>query len=315
MRLLALILSLFCINTFAAEEIKGTKEDFDKWKTRAEIGDSDAQYNLGCYYASNVVVPVDYQEAIRWLRKAAEQGHASASFSLGASYEDGIGQEKNEIEAAKWYWKSLKRGEVFAAFQLGQLFEKGTGVPKNFVEAYAFYNICASSNSEGGRFLSVSKRDELEHIMTKEQIAEGQKRSLEILKEMEANTKDLPNNYLDKITYFFYSIVEYLNKHWIACTAAIIVGFLFMVESFNPANLKIKSSNPVEKNVSNQPPETKLSYFSCWWKTAIILLILRGLLGYLNSGIPGMAMMLGSGIILAPLNALWIGWIWWSIKK
>jgi hypothetical protein len=315
MRLLTLILSIFCISTFASEEIKGTKEDFDKWKYRAEIGDSEAQYNLASYYGSNIVVPVDYTEAVKWYRKAAEQGHANASFSLAVSYADGIGQEKNETEAAKWYWKSLMCGNVFAAFQLGELFEKGKGVPKNYVEAYALYNICASSNSENGRLLSVSKRDELEHNMTKDQIADGQKRSLEIKKEIEGNINGFSDYYLKPVFQFFYSVVENIKEYWIAWGAIILIGFLFMVDSFNPTKLKIKPTKPVEKNTQDQALETKLSYFTCWWKTAVVLLILRGLLGYLNSGIPGMAMMLGSGIILAPLNALWIAWIWWSIKK
>ena len=42
----------------------------------AELGDADAQYNLGTLYFVGQDVPQDYTEAaVRWLRRAAEQGN------------------------------------------------------------------------------------------------------------------------------------------------------------------------------------------------------------------------------------------------
>ena len=41
-------------------------------------GDTNAQFNLGVMYEDGRGVTQDYQEAVKWYRKAAEQGDAEA---------------------------------------------------------------------------------------------------------------------------------------------------------------------------------------------------------------------------------------------
>ena len=71
-------------------------ENDDPWsvrscRARAEQGDTKAQYELGCIYASGEIVPQDDAEAARWLQMAADQGHAAAQTYLGTLYTLGDG--------------------------------------------------------------------------------------------------------------------------------------------------------------------------------------------------------------------------------
>ena len=48
------------------------------WRSAAEQGDVDAQYNLGIMYNNGQGVPENKAEAVNWYRLAAEQGNAPA---------------------------------------------------------------------------------------------------------------------------------------------------------------------------------------------------------------------------------------------
>ena len=202
MRILALILSILCVNAFAAEEIKGTKEDFNNWKIKAELGDAKAQYYVGCYYGSNLIASPNNAEALKWFHKSAKQGYAEALFSIGVTFEGGIlGVEKNEKEAAKWYYESLLQGNETAGFMLGKLYEEGRGVPMDFVEAYAYYNICVASSDKTIRVLGENQRD---YFLAKEISLErisimGQRRSTEIQKEIDARKADKEKSWLTRL--------------------------------------------------------------------------------------------------------------------
>jgi TPR repeat protein len=48
-------------------------------KGKAESGDAEAQYQLGCFYATGKIsLPMDMLKATEWFRKAAAQGHEAA---------------------------------------------------------------------------------------------------------------------------------------------------------------------------------------------------------------------------------------------
>ena len=49
-----------------------------KAKTKAQAGDTEAQYDLGLMYYHGIGVERDIQESETWMRKAAEQGNADA---------------------------------------------------------------------------------------------------------------------------------------------------------------------------------------------------------------------------------------------
>ena len=76
-----------------------------------------AQNNLGdCYYNEQ-----NYEEAVKWYRKAAEQGHVAAQKSLGVCYQFGKGVEQSDKEAVKWYRKAAEQGLAAAQNNLASM--------------------------------------------------------------------------------------------------------------------------------------------------------------------------------------------------
>ena len=152
---------------------------FQEFKAAAEKGDVAAQFKLGyCYYIGCGIPSRDYSLAKKWYIKAAEAGYPDAQFALMGLYSRS-GDERDEH--FKWLYKAAASKYPKAYHALGAYFEFGWGVPKDELESYAYYNLAAP-------FLpwSASSRDIMEKNMTSEQRLAGQKRSKEILKELEA---------------------------------------------------------------------------------------------------------------------------------
>jgi TPR repeat protein len=143
-----------------------------KWyRKAAEQNDSDAQRSLGdCYYFGQGVQK-DYVEAVKWFHKAAEENDAEAQFTLGVCYQDGKGVPKNYVEAVKWYRKAAEQNHLKAQHNLALCYARGEGVPKGYVEAYKWLLLAAAQGDER----STKKIPLLESLMSREQIAEGQK--------------------------------------------------------------------------------------------------------------------------------------------
>ncbi len=110
------LLFLFCLlllataATAAADAPKGvaspagrdSADEFAYWRSLAEGGDAEAQFNLGLIYDSGRGVPVDYAQAARWYRRAAKQGYAPAQYTLGLLYVGGYGVPRDYVQAYKW---------------------------------------------------------------------------------------------------------------------------------------------------------------------------------------------------------------------
>jgi len=92
---------------------------------------------LGFCYATGRGVAKNEKEAAKWFRKAAAQNHAGAQYNLSLCYLNGIGVEKDEVEGSKWMLLAAGQGDEQA---------------KQFMT-------------------------KLENEMTREQIAEAQKRA------------------------------------------------------------------------------------------------------------------------------------------
>jgi len=144
--LAVLTASLLCVGNVVGQDEKTTKSDvantLAELVAKAKTGDTEAMVGLGYMYAGGQGVIQDYKEAVKWWRKAAELGNTEAMAMLGGRY------------------------------------LLGMGVIKDFVEAYALLNIAAAN----GHKAATKLRDSREKTMTPERIAEGQKRSREILK-------------------------------------------------------------------------------------------------------------------------------------
>lgn len=209
------MLSMFPMTSFAgkfedglaAYNLKNYSTALKLWRPLAEAGNNSAQIYLGEMYMNGYGVVEDDSEGAKWIRKAAEQGNATAQnyiasryrehelpleavkwyrkaadqgdmsgqFLLADMYLDGVGVPQNYVEAARWYQKSADQGDGVAQVALSKMYEEGKGVRKNYARAYMWLNLAASQYPT----VYTKYRDDLVNSMTPNQIAEGQKLSLE----------------------------------------------------------------------------------------------------------------------------------------
>jgi hypothetical protein len=128
---------------------------------------------LGLNYSQGRGVAKDYSEAVKWWRKAAEQNDAKAQYNLGTCYATGQGVEEDVVEAVKWWRKAAEQNHAEAQYNLGVCYANGQGVAKDQVEAVVWYRKAAEQNYEPAK----KTMTELERRLTREQVAEGQKRA------------------------------------------------------------------------------------------------------------------------------------------
>ncbi len=71
-------------------------------RAKAMAGDAAAQHTLGYLYETGSGVPLNYEMAASWNRKAAEQGNAGGQADLGWLYYKGLGLPRDPVQAYKW---------------------------------------------------------------------------------------------------------------------------------------------------------------------------------------------------------------------
>lgn len=127
------------------------KESYDealKWFLKAaNLGNSDAQTNLGVMHAVGQGVNQNSAEAVKWYCKAAEQGNDKAQFHLGNLYRKGQGVKLNYSEAKKWYKKAAEQDNVDAQNGLGELFV----MDSNYSEALEWFRKAAEQGNAYGQ--------------------------------------------------------------------------------------------------------------------------------------------------------------------
>lgn len=115
----------------------------------------------------------DYDDAVKWFRKAAEKGTSWGQFNLGVRYGRGPGVPQDYAEAMQWFLKAAEQNEAMSQYNLGRMYEKGLGVVADEIEAYKWFDLAAGH----GIADSEKARDQLQRSLTQEQIAEGQHRT------------------------------------------------------------------------------------------------------------------------------------------
>jgi tetratricopeptide (TPR) repeat protein len=140
--------------TLSTQAASASRSKLPKWTeaerkvllAKAQQGDRGAQFWLGAAYEGGWFGKSDFQEALKWLRKAAAHGDPDAQVSLGQMYEEGEGVQQNYKLAAKWYRKAADHvpdlgGAGQGRNQLGLLYLDGLGVPKDYVQAYMWFSL------------------------------------------------------------------------------------------------------------------------------------------------------------------------------
>lgn len=150
------------------------------YKKAAEQGDAKGQFNFGRINYIGKGVPTDFKTAEKWLKKASNQGHSEASFFLANLYSDEKFGGANLEKSFELFLNSAKLGNKLAIMKTGYNYVDGNGVEKNNIEAYAWLNLLASTGDDD----AITKRDELEEIMTPSELTEAQEKSARYFAEL-----------------------------------------------------------------------------------------------------------------------------------
>ena len=121
------------------------KRGVDMESAGARAGWLMAQVYLANAYLQAKGVPLDYGEAMHWMRKAAENGYRQAQVNLGSMYRDGQGTPQNYGEAMYWYREAADQGSAVAEWMIGRLYFHGSGVNRDYTEAATWFRRAAEA--------------------------------------------------------------------------------------------------------------------------------------------------------------------------
>ena len=106
----------------------------------AELGDSEAQWNLFIQYYNGAHVPANKKISLKWLKASAKGGNLDAQFALGKQYLNGWDVPKDEKKAIALYESAANGGHSKATIALGSAYASGVGVKSNSTMALEWLN-------------------------------------------------------------------------------------------------------------------------------------------------------------------------------
>jgi TPR repeat protein len=153
-------------------------QNFDeavRWfRKAADLGFPEAQYMLGSVYDGDYGkgVEKDSAEAVRWYRLAADQGDADAQRALAANYLLGQGVEKDIPIGLGWYRKAAESGDIAAKIMLGGIYANSEFVPNDTAEAVVWYSSAFKAESLT-RSLAEKYAKELRWFLSVAEVGDG----------------------------------------------------------------------------------------------------------------------------------------------
>lgn len=104
-------------------------------------------------------------------------------------------KEDNSVASLAQTRAKAEMGDQDSQVRLGKIYEIGEGAPQDYVQAYKWYNIAAATGQRNAAPL----RNLLAGKMTPEQIAEGQKASIEFLEAKRSSLVEPNSNQLKSL--------------------------------------------------------------------------------------------------------------------
>lgn len=130
---------------YEKEEYRDSIKSFEWYLIAAELGDAEAQYQIGLWYEKGYRRKKNIEKAIKWYKKSIEQGYHKAAVCLGKFY-----LESKETENAIRYFEialELIPAEYENHFTelltLGFIYDKGLGIKKDHEKARYYYSEAA----------------------------------------------------------------------------------------------------------------------------------------------------------------------------
>jgi TPR repeat protein len=145
----------------ALRENKQYSKAFNIYKSLADKGNPEAQYEVGRMYLFGQGIGRDSQEAFKWLEKAGQQGDADIKFKIAVMYS----LERNFQEAIKWYKKAAQQGDSKSSSMLGFMYYRGEFVRQDSQEALKWLKKAAEQDPSDmmSHFTALRQNAEIGH--------------------------------------------------------------------------------------------------------------------------------------------------------
>jgi TPR repeat protein len=144
---------LLCAQPSVAADLKSAERAYKKkdyatalkeFAPAAKQGNAEGQLYLGKMYLLGQGVPMDRNEAIKWLKASGDQGNADAQFFLGTIY---LLPRKDVARGVMWMRLSAEQGNQDAQLLLGQTYMQGPKeLARDMVQADMWMRLAAKGN-------------------------------------------------------------------------------------------------------------------------------------------------------------------------
>jgi TPR repeat protein len=161
---------------------KDRKKALKYFLKAATAGDEAACHRLGMIYLEGDGAIKDYETAVKWFKVSADAGSILTKKQLALMYQQGLGVTLDLAQSFKLYLEAAMSGDRESQLIIAAKYNSGLGVTKDPVESYAWYNICAANGDDK----SASARETIAKDLDFNQKRQAQKRSRELLAEIEA---------------------------------------------------------------------------------------------------------------------------------
>lgn len=165
-------LGQICLNGIGCEV--NTKKALNYFIKSAEVGNSNAQYELGKQYILGEITKQNIEKGLDFLTKSAES-NTNSQYFLGKLSLDGNVISQDIDKAIGWLTKSAENKNPIAAYRLGKIYLTGEYIISNYKQAEKWFKLSAEQNNEyaqyalGKLYLDENYRDYslAEHWLTK----------------------------------------------------------------------------------------------------------------------------------------------------
>lgn len=150
--IIVVALTVICLLSMAMYSGATGKNLFsaNTWQSIVGTLFSDAEANFN--YGARAYDKGNYENALKYLEKAASSGHELAQYYLGYMYEKGKGVEQNNEKALSWYVQSANNGDADAQFACGAMYYYGEGTESNYEKSYQYFEMAALQGHESAQY-------------------------------------------------------------------------------------------------------------------------------------------------------------------
>lgn len=121
------------------------------YQKAADLGDSDALYQLGLLSETGIATKLDFANAISYYKKAANKGNEKAKLALARMYQYGLGIPTDKAKASELYKELANNENAFAQYQLATLVLEGALGDKNLEEGRKLLQQASANGSRQAR--------------------------------------------------------------------------------------------------------------------------------------------------------------------